>query len=111
MHFGTHMPTREADDWWVSTRQRLEGTCEAITWALFRREFLVKYYPEDVCGKKDIEYLELKQGDLTVTEYAAKFVELANFYPHYMEETTEFSKCVKFENVLRFEIKKEIGYQ
>ena len=41
--------------------------------------------------------MELKQGDLSVTEYAAKFVELTKFYPH-SETTTEFSKCIKFEN-------------
>src|ERR1051325_171932 len=46
-----------------------------------------------------------------VTEYAAKFVELAKFYPHYSAETAEFSKCIKFENGLRSEIKKAIGYQ
>ncbi|XP_058766696.1 uncharacterized protein LOC131640299 [Vicia villosa] len=70
-----------------------------------------KYYPEDVRGKKEIEFLELKQGNKSVTEYAAKFVELAKFYPHYSEATTKFSKCIKFENGLRSEIKKEVGYQ
>jgi len=58
-----------------------------------------------------IEFLELKQGDMSVTEYAAKFVELAMFYPHYTAETAEFSKCIKFENGLRGEIKRAIGYQ
>jgi len=60
--------------------------------------------------KKEIEFLELKQGDMSVTEYAAKFVELAKFYPHYNAETAEFSKCIKFENDLRAEIKRAIGY-
>src|ERR1043165_2896355 len=70
-----------------------------------------KYYPEDVRGKKEIEFLELKQGNMSVTEYAVKFVELAMFYPHYSAETAEFSKCIKFENGLCSEIKKAIGYQ
>ncbi|XP_058781796.1 uncharacterized protein LOC131656028 [Vicia villosa] len=38
------------------------------------------------------------------------FVELAKFYPHYSEATADFSKCVKFENGLRSEIKKAIDY-
>ena len=100
VRFGTHMLAREENDWWVATFQRLEGTREAFTWVVFHMEFHVKYYPKDVRGKKEIEYLELKQGDLSVTEYAAKFMELANFYPHYTEETIEFSKWVKFENGL-----------
>ena len=38
-------------------------------------------------------------------------VELAKFYPHYAAETAEFSKCIKFENGLRADIKRAIGYQ
>jgi len=48
---------------------------------------------------------------MSVTEHAAKFVELAKFYLHYTAETVAFSKCIKFENGLRAEIKRAIGYQ
>ncbi|KEH15434.1 hypothetical protein MTR_1056s0010 [Medicago truncatula] len=51
------------------------------------------------------------QGDMSVTEYAAKFVELSKFYPHYTAETTQFFNCIKFENGLRADIKRAIGYQ
>ncbi|XP_058776259.1 uncharacterized protein LOC131650569 [Vicia villosa] len=96
---------------WLETRQRLEAAGEEITWDVFRREFLRKYYPEIVRGKKEIEFHKLKQGNMSVTDYAAKFTELAKFYPYYDGEGAEFSKCVKFENGLRSEIKKAIGYQ
>lgn len=46
-----------------------------------------------------------------VTECAAKFLELAKFYLHYIAETAEFSKCIKFENGFRADIKRAIGYQ
>jgi len=111
VRFGTHMLAEEADDWWVSTQPILENRGGVVTWAVFMREFLNRYFPEDVRGKKEIEFLELKQGDMSVTEYAAKFLELAKFYPHYTPETAEFSKCIKFENGLRAEIKRAIGYQ
>ena len=42
VRFGTHMLAAEADDWWVETRQRLTVEGEAITWAVFSREFLRK---------------------------------------------------------------------
>ena len=48
---------------------------------------------------------------MSVTEYVAKFVELAKFYPHYTPETAEFFMCIKFENGLRAEIKRAIGYR
>jgi len=111
VRFGTHMLAEEADDWWVSTRLLLENEGEGVTWAVFRSEFLNRYFSEDVRGKKEIEFLELKQRDMSVTEYAAKFVELVKFYPHYNAEIAEFSKCIKFENGLRAEIKRAIGYQ
>ncbi|XP_058725591.1 uncharacterized protein LOC131596872 [Vicia villosa] len=44
-------------------------------------------------------------------KYAARFSELAKFYPHYSEATAEFFKCIKFENRLCPEIKGIIGYQ
>ncbi|RHN53603.1 putative cu(2+)-exporting ATPase [Medicago truncatula] len=111
VRFGTHMLAEEADDWWVSLLPVLEQGDTVVTWAMFRKEFLSRYFPEDVRGKKEIEFLELKQGDMSVTEYAARFVELAKFYPHYSVETAEFSKCIKFENGLRADIKRAIGYQ
>ena len=106
-----HQLSEEADDWWVGTRQRLTLAGEVITWVVFSREFLGKYFLEHVWEKKDIEFLELKQGNLTVTEYASKFVELEKYYPYYSEETVELSRYIKFENGLRPKIKRAIGYQ
>ena len=110
VRYGTHMLAVEANDWWLETCQRLEAAGEDVTWVVFRREFLRKYFPEDVCGKKEIEFLELKQGNMSVVEYVAKFSELAKFYLHYTEADAGFSKCIKFVNGLRPEIKKAIGY-
>ncbi|KEH16748.1 Ty3/Gypsy polyprotein/retrotransposon, putative [Medicago truncatula] len=67
VRFGTHMLAEEADDWWVSVPPVLENGGEVVTCALFRREFLNRCFPEDVRGKKEIEFLELKQGDVTPT--------------------------------------------
>ncbi|XP_058769104.1 uncharacterized protein LOC131642969 [Vicia villosa] len=111
VRYGTHMLVSEPDDWWLEKHQRLEAAGGEITWVVFRMEFLRKCYPEDVRGKKEIEFLSLKQGSISVTEYAAKFVELAKFYPHFDGAGAEFLKCIKFENGLRSEIKKAIGYQ
>ncbi|XP_050889210.1 uncharacterized protein LOC127094413 [Lathyrus oleraceus] len=81
------MLVEETDDWWINTRKVLDVAAEVATWIMFQREFLRKKFPEDVCGKKEIEFLELN------------------------EVTNEFSKCVKFENCLHPEIKYAIRYQ
>ncbi|XP_058752730.1 uncharacterized protein LOC131625913 [Vicia villosa] len=111
LRYDTHMLAKEADDWWLETFARLEISGDEITWNVFRREFMRKYYPEDVRGKKEIEFIELTQGNKSVTEYAAKFTELAKFYPLFDGEGAEFSKCIKFQNGLRSKIKKVVGYQ
>lgn len=86
----------------------LDVVAEVVTWAIFRREFLRKYSPEDVLGKKEIDFMKLNQGNLSVTEYVARFVEPVKFYPHYIEVIVEFSKCIKFENGLGPEIKQAL---
>ncbi|XP_058726754.1 uncharacterized protein LOC131598140 [Vicia villosa] len=54
-----------------------------ITWALFRDAFLEEKNPEYVHEKKEVEFLELKQGNGTAAEYAARFQELIKYCPHY----------------------------
>ncbi|XP_050915118.1 uncharacterized protein LOC127130088 [Lathyrus oleraceus] len=44
-------------------------------------------------------------------DYAAKFEKLSRLWPYYNVVEVEVSKCIKFENGLRLEIKHFIGYQ
>jgi len=47
----------------------------------------------------------------TKKEYAEKFKELSRFFPYINAVGAEVSKCLKFENGLRPEIKQFIGHQ
>ncbi|XP_050896750.1 uncharacterized protein LOC127103543 [Lathyrus oleraceus] len=109
VQFGIHMLEKEAEDWWRNTVKRFDEDDIEVSWSLFRDAFLEKYFLEDVRGKKEIEFLELKQGNGTVAEYAAKFEELIKFCPHYNIVNAERSKCLKFVNGLRPDIKKVMG--
>lgn len=71
------------------------------TWAEFKVEFLRKYFPEDLRTKKEVEFLNLKQGSMSVAEYAAKFEELSRCCPYINVEDAMVLKCVKFESGLR----------
>ena len=100
------MLAEEAEYWWENTYPRLERVHGAvIPWSVFREAFLEKYFPEDVRNRKEMEFLELKQEGTTVAEYAAKFESLVRYFPQYQGEDGERSKCVKFINGLRPEIK------
>lgn len=78
---------------------------------MFKAHFLEKYFPKDVRCNKDIEFLELKQRNMRVCEYATKFEELVKFCPYYNSTIMEGSKCIKFKSGLHPEIKQGIGYQ
>ncbi|XP_058741253.1 uncharacterized protein LOC131613617 [Vicia villosa] len=89
----------------------MEAAGTAITWAVFRAEFLEKYFPEDARSKREIEFLELKQGNMIVDEYAARFEELVKYCSHHDTNEAMNSKCIKSENGLRHEIKQGIACQ
>ena len=90
----------ESQVWWdwVKTSRDLE----AMTWAKFHELFMGKYFPATARHAKAQEFLELKQGRMTVMEYVAKFTELARFADDYV--ATDMAKVRKFENGLKLPI-------
>lgn len=68
-----------------------------------------KYFPTDLKHAKELEFLQLKQGGMSIGEYAAKFEELAKFSMYYQHHPVERCKCVKFEDGLRYEIRRAVG--
>lgn len=109
--FGTHMLAEEVEYWWDNARQRLEDAGTEVNWEILKIDFLEKYFPADVCSKKEIEILELKQGNMSVVDYVTKFDELPRSHLHYNGVGAEGSKFIKFESGLRLEIKQFIRYQ
>ena len=65
----------EAQVWWRWARTSRD--LEVITWAEFQELFMGKYFPENARHAKAREFLELKQGVMTVMDYVARFKELA----------------------------------
>ncbi|XP_028099393.1 uncharacterized protein LOC114298942 [Camellia sinensis] len=60
-----------------------------------------------VCDRKVSEFEELKQGNLTVAKYEAKFTELARFAPHMVD--TDYKKARKSENGFRNDILERVN--
>ena len=61
-----------------------------------------KYFPETARHAKAQEFLELKQGAMTVMDYVARFTELARFADDYV--ATDMAKVRRFENGLKLSI-------
>ena len=55
---------------------------------------------------KTREFLELKQGMMTMLEYVSKFIELARFANDYV--ATDMAKVIKFEDGLKLSIRGKI---
>ena len=77
-----------------------------MTWAEFHELFMGKYIPTTARYAKAQEFLELKQGAMTVMEYVARFTELARFADDYV--ATFAAKVRRFENGLRLSIRGRI---
>ena len=65
-----------------------------------------KFFPASARHAKAREFLELKQGSMTVLEYVAKFIELELFRDDYV--ATDMAKVRKFEDGLKLSIQGKI---
>ena len=94
----------ESQVWWdwVKTSRDLE----ALTWAEFHGLFMRKYFLATTRHGKAQEFLELRQGTMTVMEYMARFTKLARFGDDYV--ATDMTKVRRFENGLKLSIRGNI---
>ena len=74
-----------------------------MTWGEFRELFMDKFFLASAKHAKAREFLELKQGSMTVLEYVAKFTELARFRNDYV--ASDMVKVRKFEDGLKLSIR------
>ena len=65
-----------------------------------------KYFPDTARHANAQEFLELKQGTMTVMNYVARFTKLARFVDDYV--ATDMAKVRRFENGLKLSIRGRI---
>ena len=94
----------EAQVWWKWARTSRD--LEAMTWAEFQKLLMGKYFPNTARHLKAQEFLELKQGAMTVMDYVARFTKLARFADNYV--ATYMTKVRRFENGLKLSIRGRI---
>ena len=88
-------------DWVKTSRDIVE-----MTWAEFHELFMGKYFSATTRHAKAQEFLELKQGAMTVMKYVPKFTELARFADDYV--ATNMAKMRKSEDGLKLSIRGKI---
>nr|KYP33692.1 hypothetical protein KK1_045441 [Cajanus cajan] len=72
----------------------------AVDLECFRRLFLEKYFLESVRHAKEVEFMRLHQGGMTVSEYAMRFKHLSRFYSQAISKAW---KCRKFADGLKYD--------
>ncbi|XP_061348544.1 uncharacterized protein LOC133293937 [Gastrolobium bilobum] len=96
----------EALTWWTSARALLRAQQVDLTWAVFRRVFLDKYFPKAMRRMKHTELLTLLQDNMTVNEYIAKFGQLMEYDNFDQNIYDEEWQVEKYESGLHPEIRK-----
>ncbi|KAL3645406.1 hypothetical protein CASFOL_010586 [Castilleja foliolosa] len=90
----------DAGHWWEGViRNQTEEEERAFTWLDFKTAMNDKYYPQSYADQKESEFLHLKQGGMSVTDYERKFNELSRFAPHLV--STDAKKSTRFKKSLR----------
>ncbi|XP_012571081.1 uncharacterized protein [Cicer arietinum] len=87
--FAAHLLKGGAEYWWRSAKTYLQTQGTHMNWEHFEVAFLDKYYPKSARRQKELEFVHLQQGDMSVAEYVVKFEELARFSPHAQYALTE----------------------
>ena len=94
----------EAEVWWNWAKTSRD--LEVMIWAEFHDLFMGKYFPDTARHAKAQEFLELKQGTMTMMDYVSRFTELARFADDYV--ATNMAKVRRFENGLKLSIQGRI---
>ncbi|XP_065880121.1 uncharacterized protein [Euphorbia lathyris] len=95
----------DAYDWW-ETIPNSTVQPPVLKWDDFVLEFRNNYMPEVYLDDKRREFLNLKQGKMSVAEYEVKFNQLSTYVSSLV--ATEKDKCRQFEEGLRYEIRSKI---
>ncbi|CAO2190166.1 unnamed protein product [Urochloa humidicola] len=71
---------RTAGDWW-DAYTAAHANADTITWQEFRNSFRNHHIPAGLMKLKKKEFIDLKQGGMSVSEYRDKFIQLSHYAP------------------------------
>lgn len=70
--FVTFMLGDKVEHWW-RMEKRLSRSHEPLVWDQFKEVFFGNYFSKSVSCQKEYEFIQLRQGNMTVAEYETKF--------------------------------------
>ncbi|XP_073024201.1 uncharacterized protein [Primulina eburnea] len=92
--------TKHARIWWERSRVALPAI--PLTWETFKTVFYNKYFSKDIRAKKANDFLNLKQGTMSMAQYIQKFGAGVQYVPYIAQD--DISKGEQFMRGFRSEI-------
>eukprot|EP00253_Pinus_taeda_P015998 PITA_15998 len=85
--------------WWKTLLTQLGMDRSEVTWELFEEKFRERYLSEEFLERHLNEFNSLKQGNRSLPEYEACFMELLRYAPHLNTEKLKVNKFLYGLNV------------
>ena len=102
--FVTNQFRGAAEDWWETAQRRMVTGGIEVNWENFKKVMLEKYLSLSYKVRKEQEFLQLKQGNMSETEFTKKFEELSHYSTHNEYAGNEMWKVNQYRHALRGEI-------
>ncbi|XP_038883046.1 uncharacterized protein LOC120074107 [Benincasa hispida] len=85
--------------WWCSVEKMIDTGGKLTTWEQFKERFYEKYFSANTRYNKQAEFLNLKQGVMSMEKYEQEFDKLSHFTPELV--ATEAARTERFIQGLR----------
>ena len=93
-----------AYDWIQMWNKGRDKNTALVTWQLFQNAFLDRFFPLELWEAKIEDFMNLRQGSMSVKEYCLKFNQLSKYGPNIMVDSrtsmTKFLECKAVSNSL-----------
>ena len=96
----------EAEYWWEMVKGGVKSAGEELTWKFLVKKFNEKYILEVARDKLALEFQELKQGHMSVSQYDTYFTQLSRYAVGLVRE--EADRIKRFVRGLRPEIRSRL---
>ncbi|XP_011071700.1 uncharacterized protein LOC105157096 [Sesamum indicum] len=106
LRYAVSLLEKDALDWWEIVPGSKNQPVN-LTWNNFIKIFTDKYTPSVYRNRKKVEFLELKQNELSVAEYELQFARLSKYAPK--EVSSNELRRDRFERGLRLEIWEKVA--
>lgn len=92
------------EDWWDTSQRIMVVNDIEMNWENFKQVMLEKYLSLPYKVRKEQEFLQLKQGNMSVTKFTRKFEELSHYSTHNEYAGNEMWKVNQYKHALSGEI-------